>query len=524
MRYSSRGGVKFPVRYAMNRQRIVTVSPETVTIPLPSEAEILPWVKPGAKVLFGQPLTAFSSPSAAVFSSVSGGVTAVDDHLLASGKHATVVTIQSDGENTPHESVRPSGKRLVDLTSEELIDSIARAGLVFPELTGGVLADTLRASLARVSLLAVSVMDTEPPVHVGAVLAANLPKEIVGGARILMKTLGIGRIVLCVGKKDTYGIARLKNAVGKSKRFSILRISEKYPMDHPAILGRTVLKKMAARPKKNAPAPQCLVLGAEACVAVYRLFAFGEPMVRRILPVGGNCVSDTAVVSAPVGTSQADLLSACKVRRKPRLILNGGYLRGRAVCAVDVPLETTHVSVVALSRSKKDRSPFPPVCVRCGRCIPVCPAGLFPGDLRDNVLRKDWRAAEEGLLHCIGCGLCSYVCPGKVDVSGDISRGFWGSAEVYSAEDLMEDASEETVPEEEADEPTVSTLAQRLAAYEGEDPVEEMADMESETDADTPVEAQAEAVAATEESEETLVSESSDAVITETTPGEAVET
>lgn len=526
MRYSSRGGLKFPVRYAMNRQRIVSLSPETVAIPLPVAAEILPEVKPGAKVLFGQPLIAFSEAYAPVFSSVSGVISAVEDHLLASGKHATVITIQSDGENTPHDTVHPCRKRLVDLSSEEIISAVEHAGLVFPELAGGSLAETLRASLQCVTHLAVSVVDTEPPVHVGAVLAANLPKEIIGGARILMKTLGIGQIVLCVGKKDPYGTARLKNAIGKSKRFRILRIAEKYPMDHPAILGRTVLKKMAVRRRKNAPLPQCLVLGAEACVAVYRLFALGEPMVRRILPVGGNCVSDTAVVSAPVGTSQSDLLAACKVRRKPKLILDGGYLRGRSVCAVDVPLEVTRVSVVARSHSKKDHSPFPPVCIRCGRCASVCPAGLFPGGLRDAVLRKDWKAAEEGLLSCIGCGLCSYICPGKVDVSGDIAGGFWGSAEAFLEEELLDAPSAGPLTEEKKEEGKPSALAVRLAAYDADALSEEVPEAETEDVA----EAEADDVTAEgkippeiqgeENSENVMLVEAS----VDEIPGEAVET
>jgi electron transport complex protein RnfC len=54
-------------------------------------------------------------------------------------------------------------------------------------------------------------------------------------------------------------------------------------------------------------------------------------------------------------------------------------------------------------------------CIRCGRCIKVCPTGLLPNFLGEYARLKDWdKMAAYHVADCIECGCCSYVCPSRI--------------------------------------------------------------------------------------------------------------
>ncbi len=58
-------------------------------------------------------------------------------------------------------------------------------------------------------------------------------------------------------------------------------------------------------------------------------------------------------------------------------------------------------------------------CIRCGDCLPVCPAGLSP--LRLFALWGDseiaWMAEEESLDDCLLCRRCDNVCPSSLPLA-----------------------------------------------------------------------------------------------------------
>lgn len=55
------------------------------------------------------------------------------------------------------------------------------------------------------------------------------------------------------------------------------------------------------------------------------------------------------------------------------------------------------------------------VCIRCGKCIEVCPMGLMPAVLATLVRKKNFDTAlEYSIMSCDDCGCCAYVCPSNI--------------------------------------------------------------------------------------------------------------
>jgi len=56
-------------------------------------------------------------------------------------------------------------------------------------------------------------------------------------------------------------------------------------------------------------------------------------------------------------------------------------------------------------------------CIRCGRCIRGCSCRLSPVLMNNAIDSGDLEgAAKLGLLDCIECGSCSYVCPARIQL------------------------------------------------------------------------------------------------------------
>ena len=86
-------------------------------------------------------------------------------------------------------------------------------------------------------------------------------------------------------------------------------------------------------------------------------------------------------------------------------------MMGTPVNSVDTPVIKNNNAILAFSHNDilgKQTT----ACIRCGKCVSVCPMNLMPTMLEKAYDRKDAEALNA--LHinlCINCGCCSYTCP-----------------------------------------------------------------------------------------------------------------
>lgn len=57
-------------------------------------------------------------------------------------------------------------------------------------------------------------------------------------------------------------------------------------------------------------------------------------------------------------------------------------------------------------------------CIKCGRCLQVCPAGIKPVMIEKNYLLGNLIACKAlYATECIACGSCSYICPARRELA-----------------------------------------------------------------------------------------------------------
>ena len=158
----------------------------------------------------------------------------------------------------------------------------------------------------------------------------------------------------------------------------------------------------------------CAVFNAGTCKAVYDAVWEGMPLIRRVVTVSGDILMEPKNLLVPIGTSFNDLIEACGHSEYPYKVLSGGPMMGVAQYDLSVPTIKGVNAVTVLGR-RNEYAVDEPHCLRCGKCVDVCPMKLMPvlmyKALEGNSV-EDMRKCN--IMDCIECGSCAYTCPAGV--------------------------------------------------------------------------------------------------------------
>lgn len=420
MFYTFKGGTR--VREYKNTRALAVIdlpAPPVVEIPLSQHIGVpcTPTVAVGDRVLRGQLIGEVPAGlGCPVHSSVSGTVKAISSRVGVQGRPVPTVIIENDGEGTLSPDVVPFSKRLGDTSPEEIVDVIRRAGI---SGMGGATFPTwakLSGAIGKVNRLIINCAECEPFITVNHRLMLEHPEELVGGAKILLRALGLPSGDIAIEDNKLNAADRVAAEIGESPLLNVRLMRTKYPQGDErqlifALTGREV-------PEGKLPADVgCVVFNAETCSAIYRAFAEGMPLIERCVTVDGDCVREPKNLRVPLGTPVRSLIEFCGgLVRTPFKLINGGPMMGAATWDFDAPVTKGTSAILVFSEefaAMKDDF----ACIRCGRCVKNCPMHLMPVYLAQYAMAGNYdETAKLHVMSCVECGTCSYNCPGNVPI------------------------------------------------------------------------------------------------------------
>jgi electron transport complex protein RnfC len=157
------------------------------------------------------------------------------------------------------------------------------------------------------------------------------------------------------------------------------------------------------------------VLNVGTAAALARAVLRGKPLTHRVVTVSGSGVKTPKNLLVPIGTTFRDLIKYCGgLTDDARRIVAGGPMMGFSVSDPGTPV-TKGTSGITVLSEKDLRKSEETNCVRCGRCVDVCPMRLVPTKLalaaRSNLPEL---AVHYHAMSCMECGCCAYVCPASL--------------------------------------------------------------------------------------------------------------
>lgn len=412
------GGIHPDDGKALSRNKAIEVlpAPEQVVIPMSLHvgAPCEPIVKAGDNVLLGQKIgEAKSAISAPIHASVSGTVKAVEPRLHPNGKMVMSVVIDNDGKDSFHENVTSQKEKAEDGGSA-IVDIIREAGIVG---MGGAAFPThfkISSGLGKADTVIINGAECEPYITADHRMMLEAPEEILSGIRYLLKALNLSRAFLGIEANKKDAIRLLKEKLGGEKDIEIRVLRTRYPQGAEKQLIQTITGRQV--PPGGLPADVgCVVFNIYTAWSVNRAIEQGIPAIDRVVTVSGPGIAEPKNFRVRVGTPVSKLIEAAGgLKDNAVKILLGGPMMGNPIFDINVPVVKGTNAVLALTENE-DRSVKDPKCIRCGRCVSVCPMRLMPIYIYTYERNDDLRSLEKlNATDCIECGSCSYICPGRL--------------------------------------------------------------------------------------------------------------
>lgn len=392
-----------------------TENSATVDFPLPASVKIpmsmtmgapcKPLVKKGDEVKVGQKIGDSDAPfSAPVHSGVSGKVSAVTEYRTAAGAVCQAIEIETDGSQTVSEEVKPP-----EVTDKAgFIKAVRESGAC--GLGGAGFPTHIKlATKSPIDTLIINAAECEPYITSDYREMIESPEDIIGGIRLVKESLGIAKAKLAIEANKPEAIKNFTEMAQNDDTIDIVTLPSSYPQGAEKV----IIYNCTGRIVKEGELPSdegVIVMNVSTAAFLYRYFKTGMPLVTRRLTVDGNAVGEPKNIRTVIGTSFREILEFCKTDiDSVRKLIGGGPMMGMSIPDMDMPVVKTSNALLAF-RTYDER--VTSACIRCGRCVRVCPFSLMPADIERAYRIKNIEELTKLKVNlCMNCGCCTYICP-----------------------------------------------------------------------------------------------------------------
>ena len=395
--------------------------PEVVVIPLSMHAgaPAEPVVQVGDTVKVGQKIgEAAAFISSPVHSSVSGTVTAIETRRHATRGECLSVVIQSDGKNTLHESVQPH-KALEDLTPDEIVDIVREAGIVGMGGAGFPTAVKLKPA-KPVDTVLLNGCECEPLLTADHRVLLEYADDVIYGLKAMIKTVGAEKGIIVIEDNKQDAIELMEDKTAGCENIEVVAAKTKYPQGAEKMLIKRVLKRQV--PSGGLPADVgCVVANVSTTKAISDAIQKGMPLIERVVTMTGERLKNPGNYIVKIGTSTKELIDYCGgITGGDVTIKAGGPMMGFDLSDPDVPIMKGSNGIIAVDTDHTAEQP----CIKCGRCVDVCPMELSPLYFSKYADEENWQGMKEkNVMDCIECRSCEYICSSKIPLVTKIKAG-----------------------------------------------------------------------------------------------------
>ena len=373
-----------------------------------------PIVAKGDQVTVGQKIGEIAGLGAPIHASVSGTVTAVEPRPYTGGSKVMSVVIDNDFQDTFGSELTPHPD-YSSLTPDEIVEIVKEAGITGMGGAGFPSHVKISSGIGKVDTLILNGAECEPYITADHRLMLEQGERVLGGVRILMQAFGLKTATIGVEANKEDAIEHLKALVGGRGDIQVESLRTRYPQGAE----KQLIQRITGRevPPGGLPAHVgCAVFNVGTAAAVYDAVVEGKPLTHRIVTITGGAVQSPCNRLVPLGTSFQYLIDEAKgFSEDPDRVLTGGPMMGIAQFTMDVGVIKGTNAVLCLTKAEAAPVAAEEVCLRCGRCVNVCPMHLTPVYMHLYAEKGLWKEAEAlNVMDCIECGSCNYICPGRL--------------------------------------------------------------------------------------------------------------
>ena len=404
---------------ATERKPVVPLeeAPAQVVIPMSMHvgAPCKPIVAVGDEVTVGQKIGEIAGLGAPIHASVSGKVVAVEPRPHPGGDVMMSVVIENDYKDTPHPSIVHRDN--VDaLTSQEISDIVKEAGITGMGGAGFPTHVKLSGAVGKADTIILNGADCEPYITADHRLMLERGEAVIGGARFIMKALGLKEATIGIEGNKLDAVEHLKSLLPNGDTsIHVETLKTRYPQGAE----KQLIQRVTGRevPPGGLPADVgCTVFNVATAAAIYDAVTEGKPLTHRNVTITGGAIERPMNVNAPIGTPVEHLIKmAGGFKTQPQRLLMGGPMMGNPQYDLTAPMFKGTNCILALTDAEAAIQDTEQTCLRCGRCVNACPMHLMPLYMHMYAEKRAWHELEGyNIMDCMECGSCNYICPARI--------------------------------------------------------------------------------------------------------------
>ncbi len=377
-------------------------------------APATPLVKKGDKVLAGQKIGEASGfISANVICSVSGTVKAVEPRRVASGAMVNSIIVENDGEYQTVEGLG-ADRDPAKLSKQEIRDIVKEAGIVG---LGGAGFPTHVKLMPKdenaIEYVLVNGAECEPYLTSDYRMMLEEPEKLVGGLKVILQLFDKAKGVIGIENNKPEAIKKMQELTKDEPRIEVCELLTKYPQGGE----RSLINAITGRKVNSSMLPAdagCIVDNVDTVIAIYMAVCKTTPLMRRIVTVTGDAIANPQNYNVKIGTNFQELVEAAGgFKTEPEKLIAGGPMMGMALFDLNIPVTKTNSALLCMTKDEVAAN-APTPCIRCGKCVSVCPSHIVPVMMMKAALKGDCERFEKlNGMECVECGSCAFICPAK---------------------------------------------------------------------------------------------------------------
>lgn len=343
-----------------------------------------------------------------LLSSVSGTVIGFEEHLCYNGEIVKCIKIENDFKEATINSSK--NDKLNTYSKKEFIEIIKECGIVgmggsgFPTFAKY---DTKK----KINTLIIDAVESEPYVTADYAVASNHIEEILETIDAILEINNIEKCYIAVKKSNHELVNIINSHIGTYLKVKIFLVDDSYASGWE----RMLVSKITKEEYKIHPGEIGVIVNNISTIyAIYEALKYNRGLTERIVTFTGDMLKVPQNIIVKVGTPVRDVIDAIEgyKRNKDITFIAGGPMMGTSLSSDDL-MVTPNLNCVLIIKKSKDEESLP--CIRCGKCVEVCPSKLSPVLIKEN-LKSAEKLQKLQVEKCIECGLCSYVCPSNLNM------------------------------------------------------------------------------------------------------------